>query len=535
MAEMGDPVGNESSSPPGEALEAVVEERGRVSLVWIIPIVAALVGTWLAYHAFSERGPMITIAFESAEGLEAGKTKVKYKDVEVGLVESIELSDDLSHVVVAARLVKGAKRYLTDQTRFWVVRASVSAGRVSGLGTLFSGAYIGIEPSSEGAAARSFTGLEIPPVVTADQSGRHFTLRAEDLGSVQIGSPVYFRWIEVGKIVAYELDESGDHVTIKVFVREPHDQRVRSTTQFWNASGFDFVLNADGIEIDTVSLTTLLIGGIAFDTPPGAAPGAKVEKGAVFPLYANHRATKQPHLTVRNRFLVQFDQSVGGLAPGAAVEFRGIQIGEVLDVQLVLDLETQTPRIPVLIELQPERIHVEGREVGDLKERWKSLVARGMRAQLKTGNILTGKLEIALDFHPDAPPAEINWDGPVPELPTVPSPIEEFKAGLMNFVQRLDDVPMEQIGNNLNGVLAELRVLSHSMNVELVPSLAATLDNAERALASVDSLVAPDAEASRELRRLLLELAEAAQAIRLLAEQLEQHPESLIRGKEAGQ
>jgi paraquat-inducible protein B len=207
----------------------------------------------------------------------------------------------------------------------------------------------------------------------------------------------------------------------------------------------------------------------------------------------------------------------------------------VLDVKLVLDTKTQTPRIPVLIEVQPERISVQEGPTGDLKERWTSLVARGMRAQLQTGNILTGKLEIALDFHPEAPPGEIDWSGPVPELPTVPSPIEELKTGLANFIQRLDRLPMEQIGANLNSLLAELRTLSHSMNAELVPSLAATLDNAERALASADSLIAPDAEASRELRRMLLELTEAAQAIRLLAEQLEQHPESLIRGKEAGQ
>jgi paraquat-inducible protein B len=535
MAETEDPPGSQSRSSHDEVREAVVEEHRRASLVWVIPIVAALVGAWLAYHSYSERGPAITITFETADGLEAGKTKVKYKDVEVGLVESIELSDDLSHVVVAARLVKGSARYLTDQTRFWVVRASVSAGRVSGLGTLFSGAYIGIEPATEGDAARSFTGLDIPPVVTSDQPGEHFTLRAEGLGSVQIGSPVYFHWVEVGQIVAYELDESGNHVTIQVFVRAPHDQRVSSATQFWNASGFDLSIDADGVELDTVSLTALLIGGIAFDTPPGAQRGVPVEKGVVFPLYANYRATKQPHITVRHRFLVQFDQSVGGLEPGAPVNFRGIQIGEVLDVKLVLDTKTQTPRIPVLIEVQPERISVQEGPTGDLKERWTSLVARGMRAQLQTGNILTGKLEIALDFHPEAPPGEIDWSGPVPELPTVPSPIEELKTGLANFIQRLDRLPMEQIGANLNSLLAELRTLSHSMNAELVPSLAATLDNAERALASADSLIAPDAEASRELRRMLLELTEAAQAIRLLAEQLEQHPESLIRGKEAGQ
>ena len=422
MVDQEDPLVNQNGSHSSASQDAVVEEHRRASLVWLIPVVAALVGAWLAFHAWSERGPAITIAFQTADGLEAGKTKVKYKDVDVGIVESIELSDDLSHVVVSARLVKTGKRFLTDQTRFWVVRASVSAGRVSGLGTLFSGAYIGIEPSTEGAATHHFTGLEIPPVITSDQPGEHFTLRAEDLGSIQIGSPVYYHWIEVGQIVAYELDESGKYVTIEVFVRAPHDKRVVSTTQFWNASGFDVSLGADGIVVDTVSLTSLLIGGIAFDTPPGAALGGQVEEGAVFPLYANHKATKQPHITVRYRWLVQFDQSVGGLLPGAPVKFRGIQIGEVLDVQLVLDVKSQTPRVPVLIEVQPQRVTILGDPSVDLKERWTNMVERGLRAQLKTGNLLTGRLEIALDFHPEAEPAEIIWAGEVPELPTIASP-----------------------------------------------------------------------------------------------------------------
>ena len=249
MVETEDPVENQNASPADAVRDSVVEERRGVSMVWIIPIVAALVGAWLAYHAISERGPAITITFETADGLEAGKTKVKYKDVEIGIVESIELSDDLDFVVVSARLGKKSKRYLTDQTRFLVVRASVSAGRVSGLGTLFSGAYIGMEPSTEGSASRHFTGLEIPPVVTSDQKGRHFTLRAESLGSVQIGSPVYYHRIEVGQIVAYELDKSGETVTVKVFVRAPHDQRVSQATKFWKATGIDVSVDADGIVV----------------------------------------------------------------------------------------------------------------------------------------------------------------------------------------------------------------------------------------------------------------------------------------------
>jgi paraquat-inducible protein B len=515
--------------------DAEIEARGRLSLVWVIPIVAALVGAWLTFHTLSQRGPAVTISFRSAEGLEAGKTKLKYKDVEIGTVESIELSEDLSRVIVSARLVKSARHYLREDTRFWVVRAQVSAGRVSGLGTIFSGAYIGIDPAFEGEPRRDFEGLDAPPVVTSDKAGSLFTLRSSEPRPLEIASPVYFHSIKVGEVASYELDESGQFVTTQVFIEAPHDKRVTRNTQFWLATGVDMSLSAEGLEIDTVSLTSLLIGGIAFDTPRNRDPGGPVDESTVFPLYRNRLATREPDLTTGNRFLLDFEQSVGGLTTGAPVEFRGIKLGEVVDVRLVYDLGKETPHIPVTIEVYPELIEFTGQEVNSPKQRWDNMVARGLRAQLQTGNLLTGKLLVNLDFYPSAAPAEIDWSGAVPELPTVPSPIEELKLGLTQFVDRLSRLPLEQIGSNLNHTLEELSVLSSSLNDEMLPSLTAALARAESALASADSLIAPDAEASIELRRLLFELADAAKAVRRLAEQLEQNPESLIRGKEGAE
>ena len=232
--------------------DAVVEQRSRLSMVWVIPIVAALVGAWLTYHTFSQRGPAVTIVFETAEGLEAGKTMVRYKDVEIGSVESIVLSKDLKHVVVTARLVKESSAYLREGTRFWVVRAQVSAGNVSGLSTLFSGAYIGIDPAFEGGSRRTFDGLNAPPVVTSDEAGTVFTLRTTEPRPIEVGSPVYFHAIKVGEVASYELDESGRFTTTKVFVKAPNDKRVQRNTQFWIVSGVDMSLSADGIQVDTV-------------------------------------------------------------------------------------------------------------------------------------------------------------------------------------------------------------------------------------------------------------------------------------------
>jgi len=331
------------------------------------------------------------------------------------------------------------------------------------------------------------------------------------------------------------LDPSGEFVTVKVFVGAPNDKRVGPNSKFWNVSGIDMSLSAEGVEVDTVSLTSLLIGGIAFDTPPGLKPGGPVPADMVFDLYKNRAATKRPALGRGNRFLVEFEQSVGGLSIGAPVEFRGIKIGEVIDVRPVFDLDTETPRIPVILEIHPEQFEFKGHEMGTIQERWESLVARGLRAQLKTGNLITGQLLVSLDFHQEAPPAKIIWTGVAPQIPSIPSPIEELKAGLTQFVNRLSAMPLEQIGDNLNQTLKKLNALTGSLNEEMMPSLVATLSEAERALASADSLIAPDSEASVELKRLLFELSDAAKAIRRLAEQLEEHPESLLRGKKGAE
>ena len=255
------------------AAQAVVKPKKSVSIVWIVPLVAILIGGWLVYKAITEKGPTITITFQNAEGLEAGKTKIKFKDVEVGQVEDIHLSPDLSQVIVTAQLTRDAKEYLTENTRFWVVRARIAGGGVSGLGTLFSGAYIGMDPGKPGKTARSFKGLDTQPIVTTDLPGRHFVLKAERLGSLDVGKPVYFRQIKVGQVVAYEMEKDGQDVDIKIFIHAPHHERIRENTRFWNAGGLDVSVDAGGIKVNTESFVAIMIGGIAFENPKNSDPG----------------------------------------------------------------------------------------------------------------------------------------------------------------------------------------------------------------------------------------------------------------------
>ena len=504
------------------APEAVVEVRRRPSIVWLIPVVALLAGGWVGYRAVSEQGPEITIIFKEAEGLEAGKTSIRYKDVEVGVVETITLAPDLSDVVCTARMAKGMTKHLTEQTQFWVVKARVAGGRVSGLGTLLSGAYIGMEPGRAGKAQRSFRGLEVAPVVTADMPGRHFVLHSERAGLAAVGTPVFFHKVEVGQVVASALDPGGEFVTIRIFVQEPFDQRVHSDTRFWDASGFDVSLGADGLQIHTESVVSILIGGIAFESSADPEPMLAPAE-TVFTLYENHEATRRPVYKTTAHWLFHFDESVRGLSPGTAVEFRGIPVGEVTDVKLEFDAAANQFRIPVVAEIQPERFtKLEGEARRAAVDK---MVEAGLRAQLKTGSLLTGQLVIALDMHENAPPAKIDWSGPYPELPTIPTPLEEITANLTQLAEKLGKVPIDEIAK-------ELRATLMLVNRDVMPRLGATMAQAERTLASADTMVSADSPVSQELRRALVELAQAARSVGLVADTLQRQPQSLIFGKE---
>jgi paraquat-inducible protein B len=532
------------------------KKRG-ISIVWLVPLLALAVGGWLVYKAISEKGPTITITFKSAAGLEAGKTKIKYKDVELGQVESIDLDDQLSQVILKAELVKKAENFLSQNTRFWVVRARVGAGGISGLGTLFSGAYIGLDPGKPGPPATHFEGLETPPVVTTDLPGSHFVLRAASLGSLNIGVPVYFRRIEVGQVVSYKLDEDGQAVTVEVFVHDPHHKLVRKNTRFWNASGLDVDIGADGIRVDTESLVTLMIGGIAFDTPVNQEPGEPAEENDVFKLFKNRESISEKTYVDKNRWLLYFESDVRGLKSGAPVELNGIQIGSVLDINLEFDVEKVSFSVPVLIETESERIKATGKMPEGAEEQrvMDYLVFKGLRAQLKTGSLITGQLLVALDLHPDAPPAKINWDGMYPELPTVPTAMEEITTSLTHLLKKLEKLPIEQIGNDLrdtisganrlvnspelqqsatalNKTLNQAQKFVSALNKDVAPELKSAVSNLNAALIqaqklakSLNSNVAPQAD------RTLKELQSAARSIKVWAEYLERHPEALIRGK----
>jgi len=538
---------------------AVSRRKSRFSLVWVVPIVAALIGGWLVVKALSEKGPEITIYFKSAESLEAGKTKVKYKDVDIGLVTDIAFDKDFSRVRVKVQMAEDAARLVSTSTRFWVVRARVTMAAVSGIGTVFSGAYITLDPGKPGDKMQVFTGLEDPPIITSGMPGKHFILESEARGSLEVGAPIYFRQIRVGEVVAVALEDDGSKVTSKVFVHAPYDRYVLTGTRFWNASGIDVRVDATGISVNTESVVSILFGGIAFDlVDVMKGPGDTAADGARFPLYANRVKALERAYAVRNYWVLHFNEQVGGLSRGAPVLFKGIPIGEVLEVNLEYDSANRTFRIPILVAIEPERLQPDtsSLEEADRRKLLDHLVRQGLRAQLQTANYLTGQQAVAFDIFPSAKPARINWGGAHPELPTIPGQFEQMGDRIQQLVTRLEKLPIEQIAGNLRDTLEgtkrvanspeilktiksldaaiqELQAFTHELRTRTSPELVAAMQQARTSLASASSALESDSPLQSRMKAALEEITSAARSLRVLADYLERYPQSLLVGKDA--
>jgi paraquat-inducible protein B len=501
----------------------VARKETRLSLVWIVPIVAALVGVWVAVTRILAEGPKITLVFRSAEGLEAGKTKIHYKGVDVGTIMTIRLSDDHQQVITTAQMAPKTEDFLVDGTRFWAVRPRISGANVSGLGTLISGSYIGMEIGESRQRKRDFVALDAPPVVTRDVPGRFFVLRTPDLGSLDYGTPIYFRRLQVGEVGSYELDKDGQTFSVKVFVNAPYDQYVTPNTRFWHASGIDMSLSATGLKVQTQSALAILIGGIAFETSAAAPVLPAAEADSVFTLYSDR--TEAFRLVARDphTYRLVFKESIRGLVPGAPVEFRGIPLGEVVEVDGQVDTRTFEITAPVTIRLDPTRLLVKfvglepGQDLDSIRRKMiDTLVSHGVRAQLQTGSLLTGALFVAMDFFPDAPPVTVDWSKTPVELPTTPGELEAIEASVINIVKKLDQLPLKAIGDDLQKALR---------------GLDGTLASARTTLGNADRLIEPNSVLDVELGNTLQETSRAMRGLRVLADYLERHPEALLSGK----
>ena len=530
---------NENGNPPLPEPHVDKANRWLPSLVWLIPLLAALIGLTLVVKSFVDQGPTVVVSFRSGDGLEAGKTKVKYKDVDIGLVRAISLSRDLSKVLVTIDMSKEARRFTVADTRFWVVKPRVGASGVSGLGTLLSGAYIGVDAGKSEENRTEFTGLEKPPQVARDEKGSSYILHGDNLGSIDVGSPVFYRRIQVGQVTGFDLDDAGRGIKMTVFVSAPYDQYVGKNTRWWHASGVDVRLDSSGFKINTQSLAALLVGGLAFESVNGLKPQVQAPGGTHFALAADQSSAMREPEGMPITTVLYFDQSLRGLSPGAPVDFRGIVMGEVRSVGVEFDPVKKSFRMPVTVDMYPARLgHTFAETIANDQERnvgpqvLERLVARGLRGQLRTGNLLTGQLYVALDFFPNAAPVKMDTTQEVLEVPTVPNSLDELQTQIASIARKLDKVPFEDIGNNLRDTLKTANVLFKQLDAQVVPEMKDTLGEARKTFGEANQLLQKDSPVQSDLREALQQLTQTMQSLNALSDYLERHPESLIRGKQ---
>ncbi len=541
--------------------QATIEprRRGRVSVIWIVPVLAAVVAIGIAIQRILSEGRTITIVFTAAVGFEAGKTFVKYKDVNIGQVTAVKLSADYAKVEVTAKIDKSAEGLMVEDAKFWVVEPRVTLSGVSGLGTLLSGNYIGFEVGKSTKQQRQFAGLDVPPIIRRGQPGRQFVLKAENLGSLGIGAPIYYRRLQAGQVIAYQMAADGKGIDIKIFVNSPYDRYVNPDTRFWNASGIDVSVGAAGLEVRTESLVAILAGGIAFDTPPFAVQSDPAAADTSFILYGDKTtAMKQPE-SIGTRYVLYFNESLRGLSVGAPVTLLGLTAGEVTEVGLDIDAKATNIRARVELLFYPHRLaaRLGSKEaaIGKLLENnaqqrhafmQRLVEQRGLRAQLRSASIVTGQLYVALDYFPEAAKAKIDWKRDPVEFPVVPSEITDLEQKVSGILAKLDKLPYEEIGADVTKALVSLDQTLKSVDkavnridADLTPGLKTTIEDLRRTIVSADgvlkstdtTLVGKDAPGQQELRDALQEIARAARSLRILTDFLEQHPEALIRGK----
>jgi paraquat-inducible protein B len=557
-----------SDPHPTAVVRSRIDHKSRLSLIWAIPFVTILIGAWLAYSIISQRGSLITITFETAEGLQANQSHVRHKDVDMGVVQKVRLSPDMKRVQVTVRMNREAEPLLTDRAQFWVVRPRFFAGAISGLQTLFSGSYIDLLPGTEGSAEqqREFVGLENPPVLQSDVPGRTFLLKASRIGSLNLGSPIVFRDLEVGEVLGWDVGEMAREITVHAFVREPFDKYVHDNSRFWNASGAKVQLGANGLQLQIESLRAVILGGITFDTPDDPKITEESEADHAFPLYPNDDAAAASSYTRSVPFVANFTGSVSGLAAGSPVTLHGLRIGEVSSVSLVYNRSIDNVVVPVHFSLEPERIAMLDLPVDrDLDTRMSNLLGRGLRVKLETGNILTGQKQLAMDlYHNAGAPGALTKEGDAYVVPVLGGSGDDVATAATNLVNRLNDIPFESIGNNLNltlagvsalvndkqlgdtlaalrSMLASTQALVNGLNNGLTPAmqrlpaiangLEDTVKRTDKLVGSLENGYGSDSRFSRDVGRMMSQLADAARSIRVLADLLSRHPEALIRGR----
>jgi paraquat-inducible protein B len=491
----------------------IVKPTRRISPIWFIPIVAALLGAWLAWQYYASRGPAITVRFETADGIAAGKTPVMCRSVNVGTVEGVSLTNDLKGVIVTMQMTAEATRLLSEDTQIWVVRPRYGAGGISGLSTLVSGSYIELAPGVSQTPRREFVGLEQPPVTPQGVPGLHVTLITDEAGGISPGTAITYKGLAAGRIENRIFHPENGKVEFRAFISAEFAPLVRTNTRFWNVSGIDVQVGANGLQLRTGTLESLLTGGITFGHAPGSPSGPPAPDGATFALYESFEATTRFSMRTSVPYLLLFSGSARGLNEGAPVEFRGVRIGTVNGVSFRYLPNDPERRVPVLIQIDPSFITNLPTDSTEAAENFVSdAVRNGMRASLKTGNLITGQMYVDLDFQKDAPPATVTDIEGYRVIPTTSGGLGELQDKATALLDKLAALPLDDTVRNATAALESIKTMSESLS---------------KTAAGFGS----DSPIYRQLTATMRELDDTLRSVRTLADTLEQKPNALIFGK----
>ncbi len=465
------------SAAPPEAPVSRSSRRHGLSPVWVIPLVSALLGLWLVWRYYSAKGPEITVRFDTAEGVIAGKTPVLCRSVNIGTVSDIKLTDDIKGVIMTFEMNREASRLLVEDTQIWAVRARYSAAGISGLNTLVSGNYIELQPGVSKKPRRDFVGLENPPPTPPGVPGIRFKLVAQQAGGVGSGTSIIYKGISVGKLETRVFHPEVGEVEFNAFIEGQYARLVNEQTRFYNSGGLDLKVGAEGIQLRTGTFESLLSSSVTFTEPDSKQLRAQpIAEGHTFVLYSSLNEAREADFNPTLPYLLLFTASVRGLNPQAPVEFRGIRIGTVVGASFNYLPGDPEHRVPVLIKIDPA---VLAEQPGGDPEVAQAFIAQsvknGLRASLKTGSLLTGQLFVELDFQKNAPPATLASIGGYDVLPTVPaSGLDELQERVAALLDKFNALPVEKTVNNANDALAAVK--GAAANLDKVTGADSALD-----------------------------------------------------------
>ncbi|MBD1390438.1 intermembrane transport protein PqiB [Neiella sp. HB171785] len=523
--------------------------KAKISSVWFVPIVAALIGLWMAYQHYSSLGPLVTITMANADGLTAGKTTLKSRSVNIGKVESIILSDDYSHTIVQARIDKPYAGMLVEDSQLWVVKPRVGRGGVSGLTTILSGAYIEVRPGVSDKLRDQYTLLQEPPLGDPDTDGIRLSLYSEGNKSVEAGTPVNYKGFEVGQVEQVSYNTEAARIDYILFIKAPFDDLIATNSKFWIQSAIQLKMNTEGLSVQMDSMESLLSGGVTFGFAKGENPVGRVASGDSFKLHVSEKEATEGNFERFVPVLMFFEESIANLGPDSPVEFRGIRVGTVIEAPYRKPIESEVMSkngiIPVLVHFEFER-WFDGSDI-PTNEEWyaemQEMISRGFRATIQTGNVLTGARYIDLDFYDDAAPVsepliQVAHNAGFKMMPSIPSGLTRMAEQISSIMKKIEQLPLENTVTELNAVLsnanramatfdgAAAKLDKILINEESDADLAATLEQLQKTLATYDSSSA----LHQDLRQTVQSLEHVLWELKPLLEMVNQKPDAFIFG-----